>query len=105
MTSDQSADAVFSSMNYFDEQAVYAAMGTSWMDIDPITERPKFPLLFMRAMVFVDLRRKSDDHATAWEQAAQMPVGDIQAYFPDPEPELDPDDPVTEEGKELSPSD
>jgi len=98
------ADEVFSSMNYYDEQAVFKAMGSEWMDVNPVTEMPLRPLLFLRAMVFIDLRRRSDDHASAWEQASLMPISDVQAYFPDAPTELDPEDPETEEGKEPTPS-
>lgn len=100
MTATLTADAVFNSMNYFDEQAVFEAMGSNWMDVDPVTEMPKRPLLFLRAMVFIDLRRKADNHTAAWIEAAQMPISEVQAYFPDAPIELDPENPESDEGKE-----
>lgn len=95
MTAETSADAIFQSMNYFDEQAVYEAFK---IDIADIADKRQ--MLFLRAMAFVDLRRKAPDHATAWTEAAQMTIEQLTDYFPDAPVELDPDDPDTPEGKE-----
>lgn len=98
MTSELSVKDTFKSMNYYDEQAVFNAFGC---DATALENRPT---IFLRAMALVDLRRKSDTHDEAWTKAREMTVDELTDYFPDDPADLDPDDPETPEGKELSPS-
>lgn len=98
MTSELSIKDTFKSMNYYDEQAVFNAFGC---DATALEHRPT---VFLRAMAFVDLRRKSETHEAAWAQAREMTVDALTGYFPDDPIDIDPDSPETPEGKELSPS-
>lgn len=104
--SEQAATEVFYSMNFFDEQAVFKAFGTDIMEFapDPVTKKGGRPMMFLRALALVHLRRTAPDHATAWEEASNLTFEDLESYFPDEEPELDEDDPETDQGKEPSPS-
>lgn len=89
---------LFDSLTGFDELAIKARFGTE------VTKLRKDPLQFMRALVFIDLRRQPDaKDAAAYHAAQEMPSRAALTYFtPEPtedEVDHDPDDPETPVGK------
>lgn len=96
MASEIPADELFESFNGFDEIAVHKAFK---LDLAAMEERG---FLFLRALVFVNERRGGLNDAEAYKAAMNLTQGDLTDYFPEPEPELDPDDPDTESGKDDS---
>lgn len=92
------AEDMFKSLTGFEEIAVSRAFGE---DLSKLRERP---FTFMRALVFADQRRHGLNDHDAREHALGMTLGQVEEYFPDDEPEIVPDEPVTEMGKGDSPS-
>lgn len=97
MSGDVTADEMFESLNGFDEIAIANAFGA---EVTELAE--KRPIGFVRALVFVDLRRKGSKDAEARSKALTMTVKEIETYFPEDEEEPMPDDPITESGKDDS---
>lgn len=93
-----SADDFFGTLNGFDEIAIARAFDA---EIDTLRKRP---FTFLRALVFIDQRRRGKTDAEAKTAALEVTMSDLGDYFPDPEPEIDPDDPVTDAGKDDTPS-
>lgn len=93
---DLTAEDFFGSINGFDEIAIARAFGE---DISALRKRP---FTFMRALVFVDARRKGQKDDAAINDALSLSMKDLEAYFPDEIPEIDPDEPETDPGKDVT---
>jgi hypothetical protein len=91
------ADELFESITGFDEIAISKAFG---LEIHQVQEKP---FMFMRALVFVNERRRGANDLTAHSTAMNMTMAALTDYFAEPEEELDPNDPDTESGKGDSP--
>lgn len=89
----------FLTLNGFDEIAIVKQFGA---DVNQLRNEP---FRFLRALVFVDQRRRDLKDTEAFRYAQERTIAQLGAYFPDATPELDPDDPDTEAGKEPSASD
>ncbi|MGH3499956.1 MAG: hypothetical protein ACRDQA_03490 [Nocardioidaceae bacterium] len=105
----ETTEEMFLSLNGFDEIAIAKAFGqdiSAWID-DEAPERQR-PFTFVRALIFVHIRRTSDPRvkdADAYRAAMSLSQEQLQAYFADDPGELDPDDPDTDQGKGDRPSD
>lgn len=94
---DLTADEFFDSLTGYDEIAIGKAFG----DLESLREKP---FTFLRALVFVDLKRQGNRDPEAKQAALELTIGALGEYFADDEPEVDPDDPDSESGKDDSPS-
>lgn len=94
-TVDITGQEMTDSLTGFDELAIKGAFKVTLKDVN--TD----PVLLLRALVFVDKRRREGlNDKQAYQAAMEMRLGDVQVYFaPEPEPEFDPDEPETEAGK------
>lgn len=99
------ATEFFNSLTGFEEIAVKRAFGVPISTLSGNKKAAGEPLQFLRALVFAGERRQGRTDAEAFEAAQAMPLSDVMGYFPDPAPELDPDHPETEAGKEPSATD
>lgn len=95
--SDLSAEELFDSVNRYDEIAIAKAFGE---DIYTLREKP---FDFLRCLAFIAMRRGGINDREAREQAFGLTTKQANSYFTTPEPEIDPDDPVTAEGKDEPP--
>ena len=89
-------DEVFEDLSGFDEIAIKKAFG------DDVAKLRKEPFMFIRALVFIDQRRRlALKDKAAFEAAMRLTVRQLNDYFDDDdEPdEVDDDDPVTAKGK------
>lgn len=103
MSSTQTADDMFGTLNGFDELAIAKQFGTQIHQLHP--DEGGSPFVFLRALAFIDIRRNGVKDADAYKQAMELSVADANGYFAAPEPDIDPDAPDTEAGKDDSPSD
>lgn len=83
------------SLTGFDEIAIEKAFGA---DITSLLT--KQATMSMRALVFVARRRDGLSDAEARKSVMEAPLSEVKAFFPDEEPEVTPDDPATEAGKD-----
>jgi hypothetical protein len=90
-----SIDEMVESLNGYDEIAIEKAFGS---DVSSLLE--KKPTMGLRALVFVDVRRGGVSDAEARKSAMELRLGEVQEYFPDEDPEVTPDDPATDAGKD-----
>lgn len=90
-----SAGEMAESLNGFDEIAITKSFGISIGEI-----RKQEALTFLRALVFVDQRRKGLKDPEAYEFAMLLTVGKLPHYFADEADEPMPEEPVTDEGKD-----
>lgn len=86
------------SLNGYDEIAIAKAFGCDF------TELKDRPVMFLRALMFVMERRAEAKDAEAFKTAMSATATEVNAYFPDETPDLDPEDPDTESGKGDAPS-
>jgi len=72
-------------LNGFDELAIAARFGSKLFDMQEAGE----PILFLRALVFVDRRRNhAASDSDAYQYAMELTIEDTGAYFPDePKPQ------------------
>ena len=77
-----------------DEQAIEKQFGK---DLDSL----RFTMQ-LRALVFCDKRRGGSTDKDAYKAAMDLPLKDLGDQFADEEPEVDADEPITEQGKEPS---
>jgi hypothetical protein len=110
MSSTQTADEMFNSLNGFDELAIAKHFNAPLEQLVPTEDKVTgkksgSPFLFQRALAFIDLRRHDVADRDAFKQAMELSIEDANGYFADPVPEADPDDPDTEAGKGSEPSD
>ena len=96
-TTDKTAEDLFKSLNGFDEIAVSRAFGE---DLSVLRTKP---FTFVRALVFVDLRRGGAKDGDAHKQAMTLTMGELEDYFAQDE-EVLPEEPTTERGKGDKPS-
>ena len=89
---DQTAEDLFKSLNGFDEIAITRAFGE---DLSVLRAKP---FTFVRALVFVDLKRGGATDGEAHKQAMSLTMADLESYFASDE-EVMPEDPSTERGK------
>ncbi|HET6874652.1 MAG TPA: hypothetical protein VFH70_07730 [Acidimicrobiales bacterium] len=93
------AEELFEDLTGFDEIAIGRAFG------EDIAKLRKQPFMFIRALVFIDQRRRLGlKDKAAHEAAMRLRVADLNTYFDsDDEPEeVTPDEPVTARGKDES---
>lgn len=85
------------SLTGFEEVAITKAFGRS---IETLANESL--AMMGRGLVFVLERRNGADDKTAKQTAMEMPRSGLDAYFPDDpgDEEIDPDNPVTESGKD-----
>lgn len=93
---DMSVEEVMESLTGFDEIAMEKHMG-----IDVYTQAEAKPVVLMRALVFVLLRRGGQSDTDARQRVQEMSVKSVQEFFTDDD-ELMPDEPVTVAGKDDS---
>lgn len=91
------AEDFFKSITGFDEIAIQKAFGTPFVDLRNDQFR------FLRALVFVDLRRDGKKDADAYAEVMGLGIGAVDAWFPAAEPEVFPEEPVTDQGKAAAP--
>lgn len=58
------------------------------------------PTTFMRALIFIARTREGLAAPDAKKAVMEMSLGECNDYFADDEPDVDPDDPVSESGKD-----
>lgn len=85
------------SLTGFDEIAI-----EKHFDLDIYYDAETKGVKTLRALVFVALTREGLDASEAKAQAMGMPLGVLQNFFSDDE-EFDPEEPVTESGKDSAP--
>jgi len=90
-----SAEEFMNSLTGFDEIAIEKAFGLDILDMPE-----KRQTAFLRALVFVAKRREGLKDADAKAAALGMTLGEILAAFKADDVEVDPEDPVTEQGKD-----
>lgn len=83
---DLSADDLFMTLTGFDEIAILKEFGAD------IVELKARPMMFLRALVFVWLRRCGQADRVAFKTAQTMPISEVTEVFPQ-------GDPVEESGK------
>jgi hypothetical protein len=88
------AEDMFGSINGFDEIAIRQSFG------EDVSTLRKTPFRFMRALVFIDQRRKGLRDPDAYGAAMAVTMKEIESYFAEEVPELDPEEPETEQGKD-----
>jgi hypothetical protein len=98
-THQMTADDFSLSLNGFDEIAIAKAFGDEVSALGS-----KRPMTFLRALIFVALRRDGSKDAEAYQAAMGLTLREVTEFFPDQEPEVFPDEPVTEQGKGDAPS-
>lgn len=81
----------------YDEQAIEAKFGA---DFDSL----RFTMQ-LRALLFIEKRRNGADDKTAHKASMEIRLKALGDHFADEEPEVDADEPITEQGKELSAAD
>lgn len=91
---DISANEMVGSLTGFEELAIQKAFGINVNDLG------KQGTLALRAAVFSHLRRGGAKDRDAYNQAMELPLREVQEYFADEEPEVDPEEPVTDQGKD-----
>lgn len=97
-TADVSGEDFFLTFTGFDEIAVAKAFGT---EISDLREKP---FMFLRSLAFVHQRRTQGlNDADAFQAAMELSISALGDYFPDSEPELDPEAPEGAQGKGDSP--
>jgi hypothetical protein len=108
-TSELTLNEAMESVTGFDEIAIEKHMHydiyTSDDEENGVYGREK-PVLLVRCMVFVMKRREGLSDGDAYKAVMGMSVREVNDYFAKaPEPEVDPDDPETDEGKDASSDD
>ena len=102
---DTSAGDFFLSLTGFDEIAISREFGEDVSRLLPNKDNDGGnPFRWLRSLVFVHQRREGLKDREAFKAAQEIPIRQLQDYFADDEPELDPDDPDTPAGKEPSAS-
>lgn len=96
-TSEMTVEEMTNSLTGFDEVAIRKHMG-----FDPYADAESRPMDLMRALVLVAERRRGITDKAAYQAAMEMPISEVSDYFTDDD-ETDPEDPVTEPGKEPEP--
>jgi hypothetical protein len=94
-----SATDMVESITGFEEIAIEKHFG-----LDVYQDGEDKPIKVMRALAFLLRTREGLDAKTAKEQVMAMPMGAVQDLFADELEELDPEDPMTESGKDSEPS-
>lgn len=94
---EMTAEDFFKSITGYDEMAIQKAFGTPF----PALRDDQFR--FLRALVFVDLRRSGKKDGEAYAEVMGLGIGAVDAWFPDEEPEVFPEEPVTDQGKAAAP--
>ncbi|HWI43269.1 MAG TPA: hypothetical protein VNS81_06585 [Nocardioides sp.] len=98
---------LFLSLTGFDEIAIAKAFGAEVSEIAEVDPQgqPKRQYTLLRALAFVHQRRQGLKDGDAFKAAMNLTLQDVTDYFADEdEDELDPDDPVGDQGKDDSPS-
>jgi hypothetical protein len=90
---DKTAEEVMQSLTGFDEIAIAQRFGAKVLKIAKEDETS-----FLRSLVFIEKRREGLKDGDAWQAVMEMPLAEVQEYFPDDD-EFDPDEPDTASGK------
>lgn len=81
------------SLNYYDELAIEKSWGKPFNDLAGV--------ILLRALLFIQFRRGGLKDKDAFEKAAKLRMDQVDGFFEDVA-EGDPEDPVTETGKDDS---
>lgn len=82
------------SLTGYEEIAIEKAFGAAVVSLLDTN-----PTMSARALVFVARKRDGMKDQEARKAVMEMRLGDVQGFFPDEEPEVDEDNPVTDAGK------
>lgn len=85
-TSDLTGAEFFETLNGFDEQAIAKKFGKGIRELTRTDE-----LGTLRALVFIDTRRRGSNDPEAYKAAMELRIGDLKSYFADPDDEDDRD--------------
>lgn len=91
-------NAMFLSLTGYDEIGIAKVFG------EDVTALRKRPFMFLRALVFAERKHAGLKDAEAHTFAMTLPVSDLNDYFADDPDEVDPAAPVTDAGKDSTPS-
>ena len=94
-------DEFVESLTGFDEIAIEK----NFDGFDVYTQAETKSIRAMRAMAFVRFRREGQTDRDAFKAAQSLPLKDLQAMWITAAPEIDPDNPDTESGKDSEPLD
>lgn len=92
-----SAEEMIDSLTGFDEIAIKKAFGAEWGQLVESS-----PVTFTRSLIFIQKRREGLLDAVAKDAALSLTLGEVNAVFAEDEPEVMPEDPETEAGKDDS---
>jgi hypothetical protein len=92
------AEDFVGTLSGWDEIAIEKAFGEDFLTLR------KRGTTMVRALVFVAFKRQGQKHDEAYRSAMDMPMSDLENYFAEEEPELDPSEPETDQGKGDTPS-
>lgn len=98
MAHEMTAEDFVGTLSGWDEIAIEKAFGEDFLTLR------KRGTTMVRALVFVAFKREGQKHDEAYASAMNMPMRGLETYFAEEEPELDPDDPETDQGKDGTPS-
>ncbi|KAA1424310.1 hypothetical protein [Nocardioides antri] len=88
-------DEVIETLTGFEEIAIEKQFGNNWQDLAGDAQT-----MFLRALVFVLLRRDGKNDLEAKQEVMEMTLRECKDRFLDDEEEPNPDEPVTESGKD-----
>lgn len=94
---DQTAEDLFQSLTGYDEIAISKAFGE---DLNGLRTKP---FMFLRALIFVQLRRGGAKDEAAKREALEMTMTQLESFF-EIDTEVMPEEPATDMGKGDSPS-
>jgi hypothetical protein len=83
---DLTAEDMFQSLTGFDEIAIAQQFG------EDLAQLRKRPFMFMRTLVFTDLRRHGTRDPEARQSALELTMGELEHYFAEDDPAELPED-------------
>lgn len=98
MTHEMTVEDFAGSLTGWDEIGIEKAFGEDFLTLR------KRGTTMVRALVFVDFKRQGQTHDQAYKSAMDVTMDGLEHYFAEDEPELDPSDPETDQGKDDKPS-
>lgn len=101
MSAQITSDEMLESLTGFDELAIEKAFDADWQTL--VTQKQT---MFLRALIFVQLRRDGKSDKDAKNAVMELSLKAANDFFADDEvPDLDPDQPDSESGKDDSADD
>lgn len=98
-TPTMTADEMVESLTGFDELAIEKHFG----GFDIYDDGQTKPTRALRCLAFVQFRRDGETDRDAVKKAQELTFKEVAAMFVEAEPEIDPDAPETEAGKDSTP--